>query len=411
MATFTTQTCSHPANPPHEPAAMLASMPSPLPSPTLVSMQAPMSSPTPVSIPSIDLNDLPAWCAQVAAMFRMDRPYGARSRRASVGEYEKHYAGCLRYCESLGASASFEAIRLFQGGLVRRGHESCLPDWGEPRRTVDFHDGRHSLDLNFFERAWNKRPMSPTASEDQSQPERFRPTVCISQNNRLHEMHLDTVLVRDADIMADAIAPEVAGCRTIVELGTGFGNNLHRLRERLPDVNLVGADASPNSLHLFRRLFSGDSSARCFEFDFYDPASYRFLDSLEPPIIVFTSGAIEQLPTAAPLFEGLSASRANIQRVYHLEPIYRPDDPGLLGLLRKRYIDTWDYTRDLMEQITTRSDIRLLDERPDAFGANPLNPLTLLKWEYTIDTPRGRAPDRKRRTFDQTRDLHGVRRP
>lgn len=145
---------------------------------------------------------------------------------------------------------------------------------------------------------------------------------------------------------------------------------------------MVCADASPAALETARRLFQDDANASARAFDFYDAASYEFIASLEAPILVYTSAAIEQLPSAAPLFDGLARYREKISRIIHLEPVYRPQDECLLGMLRRRYIETWDYTRDLKTQIEGREEIRLLREEPNVFGVNPLNPLSLLEWEY-----------------------------
>ena len=325
----------------------------------------------------IALNDIPQWCSHVAALFQQDRPYGKRSRRASVGEYELHYAACLNYCRELGEAATFDDVRLYQAGIVRRGFESCLPCQKDEPRIAMLPGGQYVIDLNYFGQTFHRRPLEETGELDGC------PAICASVGDELFEVPLDEAFRANPARLADEIGRGGGACRTVVELGAGFGYNLSRIRERLASVKLVCADASPAAIETARRLFRDDAGASVRAFDFYDAASYEFLATLDAPILVYTSAAIEQLPSAAPLFDGLEPYRAKIERVLHLEPVYRDDDNGLLGMLRRRYIDTWDYTRDLMTQIEGRANIELLREEQNVFGVNPLNPLSLLEWRYS----------------------------
>ena len=61
-----------------------------------------------------------------------------------------------------------------------------------------------------------------------------------------------------------------------------------------------------------------------------------------------------------------------------LSPSFHP-----LGLLRKRYVEVNDYNRNLVGLLRGRQAagaVRLLEERPAAFGTNALLPASVLAW-------------------------------
>lgn len=287
----------------------------------------------------ISADDLETWCPWVGPIVRGERPYRARTFRASHGEYEQNYAACLDHCERLGDKATPEAIRRFQLGL-------CEP-----------------------------------SDADASEPASPR-NLCVSFGEDLVEMEPAEANKLYCWILTDAIKDAADACNTIVELGAGYGYMLGKLTDSMPGVRFVAADASENAIHLGQRLFRDDKRFSFRPFNFYDSESYAFLSDLDPPLLVYTSHAIEQLPTAVPFLENLAAYRALIAGVIHMEPGDHSDASSQLADTRKRYVETWDYNRDLLVELERRPDVDILRRENDVIGLNPINPSTLCHWRY-----------------------------
>ncbi len=208
------------------------------------------------------------------------------------------------------------------------------------------------------------------------------PMTCVSIGDELYEMPIEAARRRDLEIVIEATRRAAAGCRTIVDLGAGYGFLLDQLRRRLPGRRWIGADASRNAVEIAGRVFRGQADVRYHQFNFYDPESYGFLGTARPPILILTRHAIEQLPSARPFFDALGAYRDRLGAAVHFEPVYRPDADTALGLMRCRYIENQDYNRDLLAEIQRREEIRLLDQRSDVIGLNPLLPTSVIQWEF-----------------------------
>ncbi len=283
----------------------------------------------------ISADDLESWCPWVGPIVRGERPYGSRTYRASQGEYEKNYAACSAHCERLGDAATPEAIRRFQLGMDRA------------------REGGRKQNL------------------------------CVSFGEELVEMEPGEANKLYCWILTDAIKDAADTCNTIVELGAGYGYLISRLAESVQGVQFVGADASENAIALGRHLFRNDNRVSFKRFNFYEASSYAFLAELDPPLLVYTSHAIEQLPTARPFLEHLEPYRASIAAVIHMEPGDHRTGESKLADLRRRYIETWDYNRDLLVELEARRDVSIIRREDDVIGLNPLNPSTLSHWRYT----------------------------
>jgi hypothetical protein len=203
---------------------------------------------------------------------------------------------------------------------------------------------------------------------------------------RLVTATVETLLDAYDRILADAMAASIAGSRTVVELGASFGQILWGLAQRFPDRAYRGGEYSENAVTLAQELYgpgykSGGPDIAVSRLNFYDDA-YEVLERAEGPVTVFTSQAIEQIPSAAHIIDVLAKYRDKIVSVFHLEPSYELYDDSLLGLMRRRYIEINDYNRDLIGALQGRSDVRILRLEPEVIGWNPFNALALVHWTF-----------------------------
>ncbi len=196
------------------------------------------------------------------------------------------------------------------------------------------------------------------------------------------------VVARQADLidalfalLPKAVIEAAPQSKTIVELGSAFGANLWKIAEMAPGKQFVGGDYSDNAIAIAQLLYSGRDDIRVEKLNFYD-SRYPLFDRAEGPVTVFTSQAIEQLPTAEPFLNGLAAHKDKIAAVVQLEPAFDLHDSSLLGMMRRRYLELNDYNRDLLSGLKRRSDIEIVDVRKDVLGFNEYNSLSLIAWRY-----------------------------
>lgn len=182
-------------------------------------------------------------------------------------------------------------------------------------------------------------------------------------------------------LLPAALADHTRESNTILEMGTAFGANLWKLSELIPGKQYVGADYSENAIQLAKLLYADRSDIRVEKFNFYDER-YPVLSEIDAPVTVFTSQAIEQLPSAVPFVDALTRDRDKIAAVVHLEPAYGLHDDSLMGLLRRRYLEINDYNRDLLSELERRPGIDILDVKKDVMGFNAYNSLSLITWKF-----------------------------
>ncbi|MGE0734875.1 MAG: hypothetical protein AB7G15_11435 [Alphaproteobacteria bacterium] len=191
----------------------------------------------------------------------------------------------------------------------------------------------------------------------------------------------DEMVDRLFETLDAAIAGPAAKSRSIVELGSAFGANLWHLAKIFPGKRFVGGDYSDNAIALAELLYKDRNDIRVGKLNFYD-ARYPIMDTVEGPATVFTSQALEQLPSTVPFLDALTRHRDKIATVIHLEPANDLHDTSLLGLMRKRYLELNDYNRNLVSELKRRPDIRILDIKKDIFGFHAFNSLSLVVWEF-----------------------------
>lgn len=207
----------------------------------------------------------------------------------------------------------------------------------------------------------------------------YKSELCFSDQGDLCVGSLERAWDISDTLLLDTMKPYMSRCNTVLELGCGWGYNLWRLASQKPCKRYIGGDLCDNAVWIANKLNIGP--AVC-QYDMLDPQGPSLPGEPEPPVVVFTFQAVEQLPSCAVLIDKLLAVRDKISAVVHIEPdIAAQDWTSLLGQLRRRYIQVNDYNRDLHQQLELRADdIEILEFRPNVFGYNPLNPLSVIIW-------------------------------
>ncbi len=207
--------------------------------------------------------------------------------------------------------------------------------------------------------------------------------LCISSGAALYGTTIGEGLRGHYDRVRDTVAEAMGGCRTIVELGCGYGYNLWRLLPAARGRKLAGGDFAENAVRLAASLYRSHPEIAVRHFDFYDEDSYRFLETLVPPLLIFTCYALELLPSIGRVFDILSRHAPAIATVVHFEPVYQfHEDSKLLEQMRRRYFEVNDYNRDFFPVLQARRDVRIARVTPSVYGVNPLNPMAIVQWSF-----------------------------
>lgn len=299
------------------------------------------------SMTKLDVAALPQWNVHARRLLGDNPPaHHNRDYASTRHEYDKlTYGALLNQMDQIGACVTVDDIRRIQ---TQRGQE-------------------------------NRTPINDATSTQPGQAK-----TCISLGGDLFEVDLEEAHAIQFDLIVRLANHAFGDCRTVVDLGAGYGYMLHKLREASHvQRNWIGADSSTTAIELARRASTGIDDMRFFEFNFYDPNSYDFLSTVEPPIGLVTRHAIEQLPSATAFLDSLWPYRSSISCVVHFEPIYNQQAETELERLRRRYVETQDYNRDLLIEIRKRDELQLICHVPDVIGINPLNPTTVLQWQYS----------------------------
>ncbi len=206
--------------------------------------------------------------------------------------------------------------------------------------------------------------------------------LCISLGDNLYETTLAEARSRWNKLFLDTVGRELEECNSVVELGAGYGYNLWRLRREWPNLLSLGGEYSKNAIELASRLYNNDPGIKVQYFNFYEASTYDLIDLADPPILVLTVHAIEQLPCSSMVFDCLVKFREKIAGVFHFEPVHELYGNSLLGLMRSRYTEVNDYNRDLRSQLQRRSNMRIVDIQSSVLGLNPMNPTSVIFWEF-----------------------------
>jgi len=263
-----------------------------------------------------------------------------------------------------------------------------LSEWKVAKRTIDkvkeeYEDGKYSEILEYYLSKDN--PLSPEEIKihEYSYYKLYPDTkICISKGDELFETELKSARELLYDFLRDTLIKCTDRVDHIIELGCGYGYNLWRLHKIAPDIKYTGGEFSENAVSLADHLYKNNPDLNVVRFNFYDRA-YEIFETLEKPAAVFTSHAVEQIPSAKNFLTVLSEYAHKIDRVYHFEPVYELYDETLFGMMCRRYTQVNDYNRDLLFELESRkNEIRIVDQKENVIGLNPLNPLSLLEWVF-----------------------------
>jgi len=259
-----------------------------------------------------------------------------------------------------------------------------LEPWTVPQRTLEKVEREYNLTkyaqcLQFY-RSTSPPPNLEALVRWEGDP---AGSLCLSLGNELFETTLQVAREQAFDLLASTLRPVLAECRTVIECGCGYGYNLWRLSQSFPELTFLGGEYSGNAVELAQALYRQSPQIRVTRFNFYDPATYEFIEAVKEPMVVFTCHALEQTPSAAAFIDALAAGRRHIRHVFHFEPVVELHDDSLLGLMRRGYAKANDYNMDLLSALRARPWVRILQTRADVFGANPLNPTSVIHWQFT----------------------------
>lgn len=209
--------------------------------------------------------------------------------------------------------------------------------------------------------------------------------VCISQDCDLYVAPILAAQRYNDSTVVKTFEHLLNGGETVVELGCGYGYNLHVLDQAFPTCKFVGGELSENAVKIASKLYEDRDNIAVKRFNYYDDQWPLFARKFKRDVVVFTRLSIEQLPRCGQVIERLRRSAGEpLREVVHLEPVYEMHDTGsLLQLLRKRYIEINDYNRDLLSVLESSDKVSILEREYDVFGFNGLNPMSLIHWKPT----------------------------
>jgi len=245
----------------------------------------------------------------------------------------------------------------------------------------EYNDEKYHRALDYYLKCGGeKTPEEVNAYEfgrDASEP------MCVARGATLYLTTAAEGFREHYDMVRDTVVEALGGCQTVVELGCGYGLNLWRLKPHAPGRVLAGGDFADNAVRLAAGLYRDHPQLSVRHFDFYDEGAYRFLESLTPPLLIFTCGALELLTETSRVFHILARYAPAIETVLNFEPVYQLHDDGtLLEMMRRRYIELNDYNRDFLPELQARADVRISRVTPSVFAVNPLNPISIVQWNF-----------------------------
>ncbi len=282
---------------------------------------------------TIGVNELPKysytrpWCERILGLSKFDNV--SRNLAKIKSEYDADkYKECLEFYEKLSPKPSVEKVR------------------------------------EFFDRG-------------------FDPKICVSVGHDLVIVSPKLAMSLGRELMFKTLLPEITDGDAVIELGSGFGYNLHILKKKAKkNCEWIGGEYSKNAVDLGNKLAADSKSGVKLEiFDFYDPI-YKVLDDIDRPMVIFTFHATEQVPNIDNLVKALRKYKKSIKAVVHFEPLFESQDDSLLGLMRRRYAELNDYNRNLQSVLKNAADVDIKILKPNVFGLMPFNPSSVVKWRF-----------------------------
>jgi hypothetical protein len=169
----------------------------------------------------------------------------------------------------------------------------------------------------------------------------------------------------------------------IYEFGCGTGHNLLRIRNRIPDVNLIGLDWATSSQALIREVAVDTSDPKFTgeNFDYFKPnRDLKIRDNSA----VITVASLEQTGSKFNEFiDYLVEQKPSL--VIHIEPMWEPlDETNLLDYLSIKYFEKRNYLNGLqkyIEHLENQGKAEIIKKDRTYVGSFYIDGYSLLVWK------------------------------
>ena len=169
----------------------------------------------------------------------------------------------------------------------------------------------------------------------------------------------------------------------VYEFGCGTGHNLLRIRNRMPDVNLIGLDWATSSQALIRQVAVDTSDPKFTgeNFDFFKPnRDLKIRDNSA----VITVASLEQTGSKFNEFiDYLVEQKPSL--VIHIEPMWEPlDETNLLDYLSIKYFEKRNYLNGLqkyIEHLENQGKAEIVKKDRTYVGSFYIDGYSLLVWK------------------------------
>lgn len=198
----------------------------------------------------------------------------------------------------------------------------------------------------------------------------------LSEGERLFVAPIGEAFARTTTMLVDRVGRSLDGAASLVDLGCGYGYHLAQVGRAFPGPALLGGEFAASGVALGRRLG--------FDVEPVDllGGELRPLARAQAPAVVLLSMVLHQLPSAEAAVAALAQHRDRIARVIVYDALAGVQPDSLLGLLRRRYIQHNDYSWDLLEVLSRRDDVEILELEPNVIGPNALLPGSFVSWRF-----------------------------
>ena len=169
----------------------------------------------------------------------------------------------------------------------------------------------------------------------------------------------------------------------VYEFGCGTGHNLLRIRNRMPDVNLIGLDWATSSQALIRQVAVDTSDPKFTgeNFDYFKPnRDLKIRDNSA----VITVASLEQTGSKFNEFiDYLVEQKPSL--VIHIEPMWEPlDETNLLDHLSIKYFEKRNYLNGLqkyIEHLENQGKAEIVKKDRTYVGSFYIDGYSLLVWK------------------------------
>ena len=206
----------------------------------------------------------------------------------------------------------------------------------------------------------------------------------VSRDGDLYMASPEAVQDLQDDALLAAVEPVLGGDELVVVLGCGFGADLGVLADAYPDCAFLGGEPTASGRALADRLFENNERIAIERFDFRDEAWEPLNRDVERDVVVVTRGSLSTLASSRNAVQRLTGYAGGVIAGVHLEYVDELHSAEtVLELLRQAYTRERGYDCDLLSALQTANGVRIEATTYDVVGANPLHPLSAIRWRPT----------------------------